>query len=510
MTNLFLSPAECAVLSGLNVYPRSVSIAGEAVYFLGRDDSGCRRLGIIQPADDQAEVSNLRLVSARTVSFDGRALTVRLCPADSVHAALLRRVFPHLNPQPLGLCLSAGLGDRLGLATPGHVRAVQGSGIAPVFAQQSIRENARTGRTPQQVLDDAMWGLFQEGWRAPWGADADHLKTTADIDVCAAAGYTLYTIDPGDHVDNAAQTASLSDLRARFEALPWDTLEDTPSALRARYLGHTLTFDVLTPDVLTPDVLTFDDLTLARAAAKYGRAIAHVVQMARHLADVMGDRPYEVEVSVDETETPTSPAEHVYIATELRRLGVRWISLAPRFVGRFEKGVDYIGDLTAFEAEFARHAQIAWQMGPYKLSLHSGSDKFSIYPIAARHAGALIHLKTAGTSYLEALRALAGSDPAFFREILALARPRYEADRATYHVSADLGRVPPPEALHEDELPALLDDFHARQVLHVTFGSVMAACGPRLRAALDQHEEAYWAALETHLRRHLASFATTT
>jgi hypothetical protein len=89
-------------------------------------------------------------------------------------------------------------------------------------------------------------------------------------------------------------------------------------------------------------------------------------------------------VSVDETENPTSVAEHIYIAGELGRLGVRWVSLAPRFVGEFEKGVDYIGDIELFEKEFARHAAVAKRLGPYKLSLHSGSDKFSIYPITAR------------------------------------------------------------------------------------------------------------------------------
>ena len=126
-------------------------------------------------------------------------------------------------------------------------------------------------------------------------------------------------------------------------------------------------------------------------------------------------------MSVDETDTPTSHAEHLFIARELRRLGVRWVSLAPRYVGRFEKGVDYIGDLGAFEADFAGHAAIARALGPYKLSLHTGSDKFSIYDIATRSAGGLLHLKTAGTSYLEALRATASFDPTLFREILALA-----------------------------------------------------------------------------------------
>ncbi len=151
-------------------------------------------------------------------------------------------------------------------------------------------------------------------------------------------------------------------------------------------------------------------MTLARAAAKYGRAIAHSATMYRHLAVAMGGRAYELEVSVDETETPTSPLEHFFVANELRRLGVQWVSLAPRYIGQFEKGVDYIGDLEAFDVELAKHAAIARVLGPYKLSIHSGSDKFSVYPIFARHAGELVHLKTAGTSYLEALRAIARVD----------------------------------------------------------------------------------------------------
>ena len=114
---------------------------------------------------------------------------------------------------PIGLSPSFGFGDRLGLATPGHIVAVKGTGLAPIFAQQSVRENARTGRTPQQVMDDATWGIFQEGWQAGVGADADHLKTPADIDACLAAGYSFFTITcdqnsiplPLEHGDDESQ-----------------------------------------------------------------------------------------------------------------------------------------------------------------------------------------------------------------------------------------------------------------------------------------------------------------
>ncbi len=469
-------------LTGLAVYPNSVVEAEGITYFLAGDADG-KRLGILGDA----------------AGFEGmREGDVLLCPLAAGNAATLRERLPWLRPQPLGLRPSVGCGDRLGLATPGHVRAVRQFDLAPLFAQQSIRENARTARTPQQVLDEAMWGVFQEGWQQPWGSDADHLKTTADIDSCAAAGFTLYTIDPGDHVDNDAHTASPAEVEAKMQALPWDTLEDTARDMERRYLGRA--FD------LGDFALSFNRETLWRAVAKYGRAVAHTVRMYRHLVQVMGNRPLELEVSVDETETPTSPQEHLFVAGELQRLGVEWVSLAPRYIGRFEKGVDYIGNLNEFEVELARHAAVARRLGPYKLSLHSGSDKFSIYPIIARHAGGLVHLKTAGTSYLEALRAVAGVDPGLFRDVLAFALQRYSEDKATYHVSADTGRVPLPDALADGELASVLDLFDGRQVLHVTFGSVLDRFAGPLKDVLAEHEEAHYAALETHFVKHLAPF----
>lgn len=213
-----------------------------------------------------------------------------------------------------------------------------------------------------------------------------------------------------------------------------------------------------------------------------------------------------MEISVDETETPTSHEEHVYVAGELQRLGVRWVSLAPRFIGRFEKGVDFIGDLNTLWSDLAGHAAIARAFGPYKLSLHSGSDKFSVYPLIRDATRGLVHLKTAGTSYLEALRVVARIDPVFFRAILVSGCDCYARDRATYHVSADPDRIPDPRAIPDEHLPDLLEDFDARQVLHVTFGSILAEYRPRLMELLRTHEAAYGRAIETHFVRHLDPF----
>lgn len=487
--------AELDEITGQQVYSRSITSADKAVFFLARDGE-TKSLGVIS-AD--AGLHRKFVGSITEVVLGKQTLLLTLAETSSANAAALRSMLPFLNPTTLGLKKSAGCGDRLGLATPGHIRAIRHSTMAPILAQQSIRENARTGRTPQQVMDEALWGIFQEGWRDGFGADADHLKNTADIDSCAAAGFTFYTIDPGEHVDNEANTAPVDVLKTKIAALDWAALETNWDATQAALGGK---ID------LGSFAVTINEEDLLRSAAKYGRVVAHTVKMYRHLETVMNGKPFELEMSVDETETVTTLAEHIYIAHELKRLGVRWVSLAPRYVGDFEKGVDYIGDLAEFETSFAQHLAVSKTFGPYKLSLHSGSDKFSVYPIASRVAGELVHLKTAGTSYLEALRAIGKVNHSLFRDIVAFAKERYPIDRASYHVSAQVEKMPNVDELPNDKLTTLLDDFHAREILHVTFGSVLhhAEFREPFFATLRQHEGVYYDMLETHFGKHFAPF----
>jgi hypothetical protein len=251
-----------------------------------------------------------------------------------------------------------------------------------------------------------------------------------------------------------------------------------------------------------------------RGLVKYGAALAHVTTMYRHIVDVMGDRPFEIEVSVDETASVTSAFEHWLVASELKRLGVEWVGLAPRFIGDFEKGIDYRGDLEVFRREYLNHLAIAEACGPYKISIHSGSDKFGVYKVIGELGSGGVHVKTAGTSYLEALRAVAVCDPDLFREILDFARSLYEHERRTYHVSGELERVPPATTLADEALVRLLDDEDARQVLHVTFGRVLTERGPdgktlfkdRIMTCLGNNEDVHYDNLVGHFRRHTQPF----
>jgi hypothetical protein len=399
---------------------------------------------------------------------------------------------------PLHLSPSFGFGDRLGLATRGHIEALRHStfDLRPIFAQQSVRENARVGRTPQQVMDNAKRAVESAKWDKPWGADADHLKSLDDLPSFVDAGYNFFTIDPSEHVDNSADTDPLSVLQKKVADADWEKLS-------ALYLSGNS----------NEPWAQVDAENLLRAQVKYGRAIQHAASMFNRLSQMKDDFDFDFEVSVDETDSPTTPLEHFFIASELTRLGVKFTSLAPRFIGDFEKGVDYIGDLNALDVELAKHAAVTAHFGTYKLSLHSGSDKFSVYPLIAKHWGERIHVKTAGTSYLEALRVLAKHEPNLFLKIYSLGRERYETDRRTYHVSAKLDLVgtglldgdgsllnPKDPSLH---LPLLLDDFHAREILHVTFGSALTMFGTEIKSAITKHEDAYCEALKIHFGKHL-------
>jgi hypothetical protein len=412
-------------------------------------------------------------------------------------------------PSPLGLQASFGFGDRTGLATPGHVAALQqaGGSIKPIFAQQSIREMTRTQRTPEQVMADAVRGMEQGGYTGQHGADADHLKVPEDVDRTAAAGFTFFTIDPSDDVDPMADDYPFPALQEKFaavrEQVDWFD----------KYRGK----QVMLP---TGTAIDLNERAVMRAAVKYGRAINRAVKLAGHIDAVnkkLG-RDYEIELSVDETPQPTTLAEHWIIAEQVLSRGMKLVSLAPRYIGDFEKGVDYKGNVGEFEKSLADHVAVMEQLGPYKLSLHSGSDKLSIYTPFARITKGRWHVKTAGTSYLEMLRVVARKDEKFFRELVDFGRSHYDTDKATYHVSATVGTVPAPAdvkdartmerlylELWEDVKPGRGFTQPGRQILHCTFGSTLTnpALAARIRQVLEANKSTFTEVLTEHFVKHL-------
>jgi hypothetical protein len=319
----------------------------------------------------------------------------------------------------------------------------------------------------------------------------------------------MYTIDPSDYVDDEAEKYDLVTLEKKFSELPWDELGCKEEDYFKRYLNRE--FKLSSENRVLK--LRFSREDLLRAAVKYSAAIAHIAKLTSYLRKLFGGENFDLEISVDETATPTSPLEHFFIASELKRLGIRIQGLALRFVGRFEKAIDYIGDLDEFEKTFRDHVLIAKSSGPYKISIHSGSDKLSIYPIIGRLARNLFHIKTSGTSYLETLRIIARRDPSLFREIINYALACFEEDKKAYpHISTKLSDIPDPEKIADEDLEKkFLDEKTGRQLLHITYGSILTAktstgdwlFRDRIKEIIVNNEEEYYHIISQHFERHI-------
>ncbi len=492
----------------VRIYESSITRKNNYLLFLIRENLECK-LVIIGPKSMWNHSGNFVSEEEGQFKFEAEVIKYIICPCNHLNAVALRKLLPFTSPKVIGLAPAIGTGDRLGLATPGHIRALRGLNIVPVLAQQSSREMIRTSRSPSEVLDSVSWAVFQEGYKGGFGADADHLKTIGEVDTAFEAGFTMYTIDPSDFVDGKADGSDCEMLKEKFDQLPWKELEcerEDYLEILGRNLG------IVSPRESKMTGINVEALT--RTAVKYSAAIAYTAKIYRHLLKLFGRRKFDVEMSVDETETPTSPLEHILIASELKRLGVRISGLALRFPGRFEKGIDFVGDLGQFEESFMRHVLTAQTCGPYKLSIHSGSDKFSIFPIIGRLASNMIHLKTAGTNYLEALRIVVRHDPALFREIVKYSMTCFEKDRKSYHLSTNLSVIPNPDQVPKESLETVfLDENNGRQLLHVTYGSILAAkdCNgkmpfrDRLRRILIENEEEHYETVAKHIKRHTES-----
>ena len=411
---------------------------------------------------------------------------LKRCPLTNANAEVIRGLFPFTRPvSHKGRKFTIGLGDRLGLASAGHIRLVKELDVFPVLAQQSIRELNLTGRSYDDVLSAAVWAVFQEGYRNGYGADGDHLKTAEEVRMALESGFTMITLDCSEHIGKITDD-KLDELYAEIDG-------SLRTRLEKEYLNQTFNIDDETR-------LEFTEAELKRTAIVYLGTVIHATSIYNSLLRGKG---VDFELSVDETSFTTTPQAHYFVSRELQKNGVEIVSLAPRFCGEFQKGIDYRGDIHAFEKEFKIHAGIAKKLG-YKLSVHSGSDKFSVFPIVYRETDRNVHLKTAGTNWLEALRVIAAKAPGLFRKIQAEALLNLAEAKKNYHITEDVNSIPDIDKLPDIELPSLLDQEDARQVLHVTYGFLLERFKDEIFAVLNKHEDEYYEALAKHIGRHLS------
>jgi hypothetical protein len=436
------------------IYPRSLTLVEGAALFLARE-------GAIKVLAVLGNESVLSRFEGEEVRVEG--LTVKVVKRTPAAAVTLRELLPYTAPVGLkDRRTTFGTGDRLGEATPAHARSVGSFEATPVLAQQSVRELTLTGRDYPTVMDDVTWGVFQEGYRGGYGADGDHLKDAAQIADALAAGVTMITADVSEEIHPEVSELNEAELADRYRELD----PAIRKLYEEQYLGRKVE---VTDNQGLVHGIEFDEVSLARAVLTFGDAVDYAVGLYQ---DLLADNGVDFEMSIDETAAPTDPAAHYLVARELWGAGVELYSLAPRFTGEFQKGIDYIGDVNRFETEFRAHAAIADSLG-HKLSIHSGSDKFAIFPVIGRYTGFRFHHKTAGTSWLEAMKLVAQKNPALYRAMHAAALETYDYNRRLYHITADPEQIADLRELSDEQLVSLFENDHQRQVIHIAYGTLL-------------------------------------
>lgn len=422
----------------------------------------------------------------------------KVCPLTHENRLVLNRYFEYTVPQAFGNKIpTIGLGDRIGLASPGHIEVVRNTKMKPILAQQSIRELTLTSRSMSDIVDAASFAVFQEGYTGGFGADGDHLKEEADIQHALSIGMSMITLDCSDYIPTNIANVASETLKENYQALP----QDVRDYYNREYLNKT--FDV------NGISITFDEISLIKCVLIYQEAIQYMI----HVNDkyiLKEERDIDFEISIDETETITSPTEHFFVANELMHNQVKVVSLAPRFCGEFQKGIDYIGDIERFEKELEEHALIAKHFD-YKLSIHSGSDKFKVFPIISKYTNGLFHVKTAGTNWLEAIRVTARVNPQLYRRMHVFALENFKTAQAYYHVTPELENIAPLDSIDDDNLDCYMDNDAARQLFHITYGLLLMEKNndgtftfrDELYKALNNHEVDYRNALSSHIGKHL-------
>jgi hypothetical protein len=469
------------------IYPGSFRQDKNLFFFIAKDDRK-KYLGV---AGNLEEIFSLNLSGQNEEVIDLSELKLKIAFFDlnDQNLEILKRSFPVLTPKPLGLATTFGFGDRLGIANPAHIRIIKKyKPILPVLAQQSMREIKSTNRRFKDVINSAAWSVFQEGYDNFWGADADHLKSKEDFDIALDEEFTMFTLDTSNFLGNSITKSNNILDSEKFNVNSVDL-----NKIRNKYINKN--------HKIGNHKLDFSEDNLTRIILTYENALNFTEEMFNIISSKKKDFDYEV--SFDETNKTTSPEEHFYIASELKNRNVKYTSLALKFPGIFEKGVDYQGDISEFEKNIIIHGEIARYIGDYKLSLHSGSDKFSIYPFFYENTKGIFHIKTAGTSWLEAVRTIAFCDPDLFREVLKIAIETFEENTKLYEISLDYKDIPRDIDVFDDkELQALVDHRDFRRVLHIAYGAIFRKRKDELFNVLFKNEDMHYEFIIKHFEKH--------
>ncbi|MGB9678430.1 MAG: tagaturonate epimerase family protein [Thermoanaerobacteraceae bacterium] len=380
---------------------------------------------------------------------------------------------------------SLGTGDRLGLATPAHIKVLKNYDIFPVLAQQSPRELIKTNRNFKDVLLKAIIGILEAGYGGGFGADADHIKDEKYLMEAIDAGYTMYTLDLSDLLVKISDMTE-SQLKEKAQSLSSQSME-----IIGEFKGKKFSFS-------TEEDFAVSEDELYKSAITYEKAMKFVEKVHGVLKDKL--QHFDLEISIDEGEKDTTVEDHIFVVEYLHRKGIDFWSLAPKFPGEFQKAIDYKGDIEKFTSELKKHYFLTKELGGYKLSLHSGSDKFSIYKIFNEITEGNFHIKTSGTSWLQAINLIFESDKNLFNDLYKIALANLEESKKAYKVLIE--RDDFPQTIQTEDLKILLKP-EIKQLFHISYGVLLDEKRKEIYEVLDKYEEQHYEFVSKNIENHL-------
>lgn len=398
-------------------------------------------------------------------------------------------LFSYATPKRINKKSSIGFGDRIGIATGIHAEIVKGYNVFPLFTQQSAREISKTSRSCEEVVKNTVLGIFQNGYKSSWGADADHIRDTKWLEIMlnnSFLPYSMFTIDTYDYVNE--------DLNSPFTD-PGDNNNFKNRLKKAqRLIGTSINYFGYN--------FTYDENNIYSIVKRYYKSLDFLSKCFNIIKNKLTE--FDFEPTFDERDAvDTKPEDHFYLTSELINDGIHFTSFAPKFPGLFHKGIDYEGDIENFIYYLKIHKKITDSFGFYKLSLHSADDKFKILKVFNYVVCNNFHIKTSGTTWMEGLRTIAQANPDLFKSILKLSLIKSDENCQSYYIKLDINKIN--DLIKTKNLVELIDIKDTRQLLHVSYGDILQKYKGECVETLLSNEVKYAENVKNNYKTHLES-----
>lgn len=495
---------------GKDIYSESLQQIGGTWIAITKSDKGNKKLVCLQVQDSEL-FANLQAQIEKTF----KDIHCKLCTLSANNAKTIRKYVPWAMPTPSDKQNTLlGTGDRLGIATPGHIQTAKKTKVRPVLAQASDETLVMSGFSYTQILDNATWGVLQTAWQNGWSANAEQLNHEQDIQEVISAGYSGISLDCSSEI-KLIYDFDAEQINKLYAQLPDSWRQD----LEARYLNQVFEIQEY-GTVRLPLCASGGNLRYKAGVFKISYNIEQLQQLAVGYGEMLNfatdiynkylrELPeFEFTPAISRSELITSPQAHLFVANELSYRHINFSGLALRFVGDFPAGIDYAGNKWAFEQTFSIHAAIADHFG-HRLDF-AYSDKYSLYPFIGRDTRGRIALKTEGTSWLEALHTIWKANPELFKDILNFTRKCLPELKTQVH-TLTLEHLQPLDRYTHKELEKLVVcDDACRQALHLACGLILK--DQKLRLAiyncLQANETLHYKAVSENLNKHIEYLRT--